>query len=357
MWIALLACGREPASVQRYDPREPFDLALSIAVAELPPVDRGVVLVGEDHRSALSPRLVRELVEVHVPDCLLVEWPEQRQHTFDAFEAHEIPLPCQENVGRRRCPPSKSFAESEMFRAARRLAVHLRAIDRFPKELPALLRSYGSEPDVGQLPDTLQAALLGDRNAEMADTIHALWSEGRCRTAVVLVGAAHLGSNPRGGGLSIPQNLAVLGVPVWSVVVDEAQPGAGVPRWAFAVVNPPDTDRNWRLSMASADQAAFWYSRRIVIHRTDRASVELTGSRRDAAISCLSRTTTSGRTHIGPARGWKEWTEAGFAWTIELTDSQHTETYHVTSRRTFRGHRGQTYQNDCFWSDVIEASE
>ena len=295
---------------------------------------------------------MQELLDVFAPDCLLLEWPEHRQRAFDAFAAHETPLPCLKGTGKG-CVRPKSPAEAGMFRTARQLGVELRAIDRFPKDLPARVGAYGADPDVGQMPDTLVAALLGDWNAEMADTVHDLWSDGVCRTAVMLIGGAHLAADARGGGLSVPEHLAELGVPHWSVVVEEAVPGNAVPRWAFAVVNPPDTGGSWRLSLASADQALFWYTRRIVIHRTDQAKAELTGAARDGAIACLSQATTSGKHERRPGPGWKAWTEDGVGWALEVTDARHTEILQVTSRRTFRGDHGQTWESGCLWADVL----
>lgn len=148
----------------------------------------GVLVVGERHGSALSLAVVRLALERSDVDCL---WLERNDPLEESIDQHLY--------GRRREPERLE----SLWWSARAHSVHVHGIDARPKRLVTT--------------DPVQDLIL-DRNDRMAERADHLLRSGSCRSAVLLVGSAHLGAVQDPSG-DLAASLAALGHQVSTLVL------------------------------------------------------------------------------------------------------------------------------------------
>ena len=174
----------------------------------------GVVLLGEDHRSAVPDQVAARLLEQGGYDCLFLELDEALQPAIDQYGAGgnwtRTVRPAL--IQRFRTNTPAMGQDRKALRAARHLGVQLLAVDRLPAEVvQTVQRASGQEPD-----EALKRLLIDQRDLAMGERIAAHFDAGRCHRALFTVGWNHL------PGLA--RELERRGIPSWAAALDHREP-------------------------------------------------------------------------------------------------------------------------------------
>lgn len=175
---------------------------------------RGVIVLGEDHRSPLPDAIGAALIRRGAVDCLLLELHEDLQPALDQFVAggkwtRTVKPALRMAFG---VEPLAEGQDRQAVRTARKEQLGMYAVDAFPRRLMQQVRiqkAYGSA-----MSPQLRRQVIDDRDAAMAASIGRLYRSGTCGRAVYTVGWNHLPG--------LVRRLVEDDVPAWGTVVDHA---------------------------------------------------------------------------------------------------------------------------------------